>query len=169
MLGQTKNQFLQAVEQAVMEKVPQDKRGAFERIVAAGEKVMYSPQTRQMLDNQLSQQGDPAEIAGEGVAKLFGLLFKESKGTMPMEAGIPAAQVLLCEGLDFLEKAGRIQVTNEVIGHATQAMVAYLLQLFGVSQDKLAQMMQAGAQQQGAQSGRPQAGGIVAAARGGVK
>lgn len=170
MLGQGHNELLQKVEQAVLEKVPQDKVNAFQRIVAAGEKIMYSDQTRQMLANQLNQQGDPAEIAGEGVAKLFALMFKESRNTMPMDAGILASQVLLCEALDFLEKTGRVQITNEVIGDATQAMIAYLLQMFGVSPDKLTQMMQAGADAHGGQQqpAQPAPAGIVQSARGGA-
>lgn len=185
MLGKAQNQLLQQVEQAVTEKVPQELRNAFERIVTAGIKVMYSPQTRQMLANQMNQKGDVAEIAGQGVAKLMAILFKESRGTMPMDAGIPAAQVLLCEGLDFLEKSGRVEVSPDLIGAATEAMFAYLLQLFGVSQDKLAQMMDAGAKVQGNQKiepdgayrrvdgyerfdGNPSANGIVSSARGGA-
>lgn len=171
MLGQAQNQLLQAVEQAVLEKVPKEQMNAFRRIVTAGEKVMYSQETRQMLEEQMSQQGDPAEVAGEGIAKLVALLFKESRGTMPMDAGMFAAQALLCEGLDFLEKSGRIQVTNELIGAATKAMFAYLLQLFGVSKDKLAEMMQQGAQSQSkptATEDPAPASGIVQSARGGA-
>jgi RNA 3'-terminal phosphate cyclase len=170
MLGKAQNPTLQAVEQAVMGKVKPEQKKAVERIVTAGIKVMYSEQTRSMLSEQLGQQGDPAEVAGEGIAKLVALLFKESKGTMPMDAGMLAAQILLLEGLDFLEQSGRVQATPEVVASATKSMIAYLLQLFGVSQDKLAEMMAAGGSQQGQEEQVPeqaQPAGIVAAARGG--
>lgn len=161
MLGQTTNKQLQAVEQAVQEKIPANMQAAFQRIVAAGMKVMYSPQTRQMLQNQMNQPGEPTEIAGEGVAKLIAMLFKESKATMPMQAAVPAAQVLLCEGLDFMEKSGKLKVDNDTIAAATQAMVAYLLQIFGITQDKLGALMQAGGRSQ-----KP--AGIVEATQGGA-
>lgn len=169
MLGKTQNQLLQSVEQAVNQKVPPEKRNAVARIVTAGEKVMYSEQTRKMLQNQLNQPGDPTEVAGEGIAKLIALLFKESRGTMPMDAGMMAAQILLCEGLDFLEQAGRIKVDADVVANATKAMFAYLLQLFGVNQDKLGQLMQAGASANGQQPpAAEKPAGIVASARGGA-
>lgn len=166
MLGQTNNPALQSVEQAVQEKVPQEMQEAFQRIVTAGEAIMYSPESRESVMQQMNGEGDPAESVGEGVAKLFIILLQKSKGSMPMEAGIPAAQVLLCEGLDFMEKAGKIQATPDIIASATKAMMGYLLQLMGVSQEKLQQLMQAGAQQQSTsaqpQQPMPQSGGLMA-------
>lgn len=149
MLGQTNNPTLQQIEQEVQSKVPQDMQNAFQRIVTGGLKIMYDPKTHEMVSNQLNQEGDPSDVAGEGVAKLIGLLYKESKGTMPIKAAIPAAQILLCEGLDFMEKAGRIELNNDTIAKATQDMIGYLLQLFGFKQEQIAEYMKAGAQQQG--------------------
>jgi hypothetical protein len=181
MLGKDTNPQLQKVEQAVMEKVPADLQSAFQRIVAAGEKVMYSQQTRHMLANQVKQGGEMTELIGEGVAKLFAILYKQSKGTMPMKAAIPAAQVLVCEALDFMEKAGQIEVSNDVIAETTKAMIAYLLQLMGFSKDKIDQYTHAGMAANGgvpddgsapddvqaAQAGAPAAGaGLIAGARG---
>lgn len=169
MLGKTNNPKLQQVEQAVQAKVPPDLMNAFDRIVVAGEKIMYSPETRQMLQSQLGKQGDPTEIAGEGVAKLMGIMFKKSKGTMPMKAAVPAAQVLLCEGLDFMEQAGLVQVTDEVIAQATKAMMAYLLQIFGFSKDKVDQYMHAGMDNHGTMPASEDAGdGAPSAAAGGI-
>jgi hypothetical protein len=179
MLGKTTNPQLQAVEQAVQTKVPPELNSAFQRIVAAGEKVMYAPETRHLLQSQLSQKGAPADLAGQGVAKLMGLLFKESKGTMPMKAAIPAAQVLLCEALDFMEKAGLVQVGDDLIAEATKDMMAYLLQIFGFKKAQIDQYMHAGMASQGSTDGTmpasadagggaqaPAAGGIINSAQG---
>lgn len=183
MLGQTKNPQLQQVEQAVQQKVPPELQSAFQRILTAGLTVMYSDKTRQLLQNQLRSQGNPTIIAGEGVAKLMAILYKQSKGTMPMKAAIPAAQVLLCEGLDFMAKLGLIQISSDTIAQATQEMVAYLLQIFGFSKQKVQQYIQAGMQhsQGGAAPGAPApqapapaqqapaAGGIIGSAIGGAQ
>jgi hypothetical protein len=178
MLGQTTNPQLEQVEQAVQAKVPPDLMPAFERIVTAGLKVMYAPETRQMLANQLKQPGDPAQIVGEGIAKLMGILYQQSKGTMPMKAAIPAAQVLTCEAIDFAAKAGIMQVSSDTIAQTTKEMVTYLLQVFGFSQAKIQQFIQAGMDHSasqgtmpasadaGAGAPPPAAGGIVAGARG---
>lgn len=180
MLGQSTNPQLQQVEQAVQGKVPPELMGAFQRIVTAGLKVMYSPQTRQMLASQLKQQGDPSEIVGQGIAKLMAILYQQSKGTMPMKAAIPAAQVLTCEAIDFAAKAGIMQITNDTIAQTTQEMVSALLQVFGFSQSKVQQFIQAGMEHSakngaamptsGAQApagNAPPAGGIVGSAMGG--
>lgn len=164
MLGKTKNPQLQQVEQAVEDKVPPDLQDALQRIVTGGLTVMYSPQTRQMLVSQLNKPGEPTEVAGEGIAKLMALLYKQSKGTMPMKAAVPAAQILLCEGLDFMAEAGKVQITSDTIAQATKAMMAYLLQVFGFSKDKVQQFMQAGAQNAAPQQAAP--AGIIAQARG---
>lgn len=178
MLGQTTNPQLQAVEQAVQQHVAPDQVNAFQRIVAAGEKIMYSDQTRHLLQSQLAQKAEPTEIAGQGVAKLMGLMYKESKGTMPMKAAVPAAQVLLCEALDFMEKAGVVQVSDDLIAQATKAMMAYLLQVFGFKKQQIARYMQAGMDAHGEQGAMPAsadagagappaaAGGIVNSAQG---
>lgn len=155
MEGKTKNQLLMNVEQQVSAKVPPEQKERFEKIVLAGMKVMYSPETSEMMQSQLKKEGDPTENAGEGAAKLFGILMHESKGTMPMAAAIPAMQVLLCEGLDFMEQAGLIQVTNDVIAEATKAMMGYILQMVGVKKEQMNQYMQAGMNASDAKNGTP--------------
>lgn len=171
MEGKTKNQLLMNVEQAAASKVPPDQKDRFDKIVIAGMKVMYSPETSDMMQSQLKNAGDPAENAGEGAAKLFGILMHESKGTMPMQAAIPAMQVLLCEGLDFMEQAGLIQITNDIIAEATKAMMGYILQMVGVKKEQMDKYMQAGMDAGDAKSGTaqppqaaPQPQGIVSGA-----
>lgn len=174
MIGNTTNPTLQKIEQAINAKVDPQLQNAFQRIVAAGLKIMYSPQTRQLLQNQMRQHGEPTEIAGEGVAKLIAIAYKESRGTMPMKAAIPAAQVLLCEALDFMAKAGMIEITNDTIAESTKSMIAYLLQIFGFTQQKIQQFMQKGMQYQPPSPGapndvkaaQPAAGGILSSAMG---
>jgi hypothetical protein len=132
-----------------------------------------------MLQSQLSKQGEPTEIAGEGVAKLLGMMYKESKGTMPMKAAVPAAQVLLCEALDFMEQAGLVQVSDELIAQATKSMMAYLLQVFGFKKEQVDKYMHAGMAAHGSPDGTmpasadagggaqpPAAGGIINSAQG---
>ena len=147
MLGTTTNQLLRKTEEATAKTVPAEMKGAFEKIVMAGLKVMHDPKTHDMTTKQLTKEGDPVHNAAEGTASLLAILYKESKGTMSMKAGIPAAQVLLCEALSFMEETKIIpQVTNDMVATATKDMMAYILQLFGVSKDQIAKYMQAGAQ-----------------------
>lgn len=163
------NPLLEKVSQALLAKVAPENRNTVQKIVLAGEKVMHSPQTHQMMTAQLSKPGDPAQNAGEGVAKLMGLLFKESKGTMQMKTAVPASQLLLFEGLDFMEQTGKIKVSNELIASASKALSGYFLQLFGVTPEKLAQLKQK-AQSAGTppitSSAPPPPQGLIAAVQG---
>lgn len=166
MIGKTTNPLLQKTQQAIVAKVPPDKMNAFQRIVKAGTIVMDEPKMHEMILNQLNGPGDPAELVGAGTAKLLGILFNQSKGTMPMEAAIPAATVLMCEGLGILEEVGKVKITPEFLAQCTQEMGSSVLQLFGVTPDKLQGILnKAGNKMPGAQPpAAPAPGGIIAGA-----
>ena len=157
MLGKNANPLLKKTEQAVTEKMPANLKAGFSKAVTVGLKIMYSDQGQNIMKDQLMKSGDYANNAAEGTAKLLGEMYKQSKMTMPMTIGIPAATVLMCEALDFIEQAGKIQVTPDLLAEATKALSAYVLQLFGVSQDKLHEM----AQQAYQKSNTPPARGII--------
>jgi len=158
MLGKTQNAILQQVEQNITQKVDPSMAQAFERIVTAGLKVMYDPRTHPLMVKQLSKPGDPATVAGEGAGALLGMLYKESKGTMPIKPAVLAAQIWLCEGLDFMAQAGQIQITDELVANATKSLLSHILQIFGVNPNKINQAAQVG---QNAAAGP---GGIVGGA-----
>lgn len=155
MLGKSTNPLLQKTEQATMAKVPPKYRPAFERIVTAGLKVMYSQQSHSLMADQINKPGDPIANVGDGVGKLMGLLWTEGKGTLPMQAMMPAAVILVCEALDFAEKAGKLQASGDAIAMATKECMSVVLQQFGVTPEKMQQML---AQQQGQQPAAQPAG-----------
>lgn len=146
MIGKTQNEILQQVEQAIVAKVPPDKKNAFDRIVTAGLKVMYDPQSHPLMVKQLSKPGDPATIAGEGAGALLGMIYKESKGSLPITEGVMASQIWLCEALDFMAQSGQIQITNDLVANATKSLMSHILQIFGVNPAKINQAAQAGQQ-----------------------
>lgn len=132
------NPLLQKTEQAILAKVnPQQLVPAVQKIVEQGKKILYSPQTRQMIINQISKSNDMPHVAGEGVAKLIAMILHQAPNSMPPQAMIPAATLLLCECLDLLEGMGKVQVTPEVIASGMKEMTAALMQLLGVTPEKL--------------------------------
>lgn len=137
MLGKTTNPLLQKAEAATASKVPEKYRNAFERVVAAGLRVMYSEQTHDMMTSQLGEDNPPEINVGEGIAKLMAILFREGKGTIPMEAFIPASVVLLSEGLDFAEKAGYLHADAETLAAATKELMSSLMQVLGITPEKI--------------------------------
>lgn len=149
------NQLLEQTKRDILQKSPQ-LRPVIDKIVKAGQEVMFSEQTRGMLTKQLSN-GINAEAIGAGIAKLMGILFNQSKNTMPFEAMAPAATVLMCDALQFLEDAGAVKVDAKLLADTMKAMSSGLLQLFDVTPEKLQGMVNK------AQTQKP---GIVAQAKG---
>jgi hypothetical protein len=134
------NPLLQKTTQAVLQKADPRIRPVIEKLFQAGKKVMYAPQTRQFMVKQLGDGKDP-EAVGAGVAKIIAIIFNQSNKTAPMQALIPAAVLLLMEGLQFLEDAGAIKVNPQSLAQYTQAMGSSVLQMFGVTPDKLQGMV----------------------------
>lgn len=119
---------------------------AVEKVVESGKKVMYAEQTRGMFLEAMKAGTDPESI-GAAVAKLMGILQNQAKGTIPAEILIPAATLLLFEGLAFLEDAGMVTMDAGFLAECTKAMGSAMLQMMGVSPEKLQGMMQQGAPQ----------------------
>lgn len=133
------NQILENTKAEILKKVDQRLQPAVQKAVTAGETVMYAPSTRQDLIAALGDGSDPESI-GAGIAKLLAVLFNKSQNTMPMEVGIPAAVILLCEALQFIEDSGKAKITPEMLAECTKAMGSAVLQMFGVTPEKLQQM-----------------------------
>ncbi len=151
------NPILQKTQDAVMQKADQRLAPVINKLADAGKKVMYSEKTQELTFEALGDGKDPAVI-GAAVAKLIGIIYNQSKNTAPMQALIPAAVVLLCEGLDFLEQAGAVEVTPDFLAQCTMEMGSNVAQLFGVTPDRLQGMVNKSGK--AAQAPQPQ-GGIL--------
>lgn len=166
------NPILQQTKDAILKKADPRMVPVIKKIEAAGLKVMYSEKTREMMVKQLGDGKDP-ELIGAGVAKLVGILYGESRKTAPMQALMPAAVLLLCEGLDFLEQAGAVQVDADFLSECTLAMGSSVAQLFGATPDKLQGMLdkagpgKAAPVEQASPTGQAP-GGILANVQGGM-
>lgn len=167
------NEILQKTRAALLQRVDKRLVPLVEKVVAAGQKVMYSEQTRELVVQELQQAKDP-EAIGSAVAKLAAVLMNQSKGTIPPQVLFPAAMLLLLEALQFLEEAGAIEASPEMVAQCSQALGSAFLQAMGVTPEKLQGMIGQGGQ--GAQpagpadpagpTAAPPPGGIVAAAGG---
>ena len=181
MLGKTTNPLLQQTEQAIQAKIQPQYQNAFQRTVTAGLTIMYSPQSHQITMAQLTKPGDPAHNVSEGAAKLVGILYKQSKNTMPIQIMAPAAMIFMCEGLGFLEQSGKLQVNPQILSSATHDTAAYVLKLMGVSQQQMHTVIAHGRAQKEAAAGPqstpqapvpptpPQSGGIISGAMQGAQ
>jgi len=110
-----------------------------DRIVLAGRKVMFSPQSHKLFLDQLNGPGTLAQKMGQGVAGLMGLLWQESKQSLPPQLLIPAGMVLVSVAADFLRKGG-MDVTDQDVAGGIESLVTALLQAGGVDPDKVAEI-----------------------------
>lgn len=116
---------------------PQD-RQAYDKIVMAGKKVMYSQQTHQELMQGLDQEPNKIKAVAEGIVGVLGMLFKQSRNTMPVTPMIQAGMTLMLDALDFLEQAGMIQVREAELDAATKSYMDAIMPKVGITP----QMMQ---------------------------
>lgn len=110
-----------------------------DKIVLAGKKVMFSEQSHKMFLEQLDGSGTVAQKLGQGVAGLMGLLWQESRQSLPPQLLIPAGMVLVAVAADFLRQGG-MDVTDEDVAGGIEALVTALLQAGGVDPEKMAEI-----------------------------
>ncbi|CAB4159587.1 hypothetical protein UFOVP715_16 [uncultured Caudovirales phage] len=122
-------------------KMPPELQEAYDRVVIAGMKVMFSKESHRAMLQEIQRPGPMGQRLGKGIAGLLLLLFKESNGTMPPAVMIPAGVKLLMEAVDFLRKSGLEKPTNADIGEGIQIMMTTVLEKFGVAPEKLEQML----------------------------
>ena len=164
MLGKASNPMLEQAEQVIQAKLPANMQPALQQVVNAGLTVMYSPQTAQARKQAIMNTKDPITESGEGAARLISNLFQQSNKTMPPGVIVPAATVFAFEYLDLMAKAGKVTITPDIIANSTQAVIAAVLPLMGVTPAKL-QAMIAQAKQQSS-TPNPSSGILSAAQQG---
>lgn len=167
----TDNPLLKQTEDQIQQRIKPELKEPLNRTVTAGLTMMYAPEMQQNLLKQMGKPGDYASKAAEGAVKLVGILFSQSKKSMPSSIAVPTATLLMCEGLDFLERSGKIKVDAPLLAKAMKDLSAYILQLFGISQKQVAEVVAKGAKGGAAAPAapvQPPAAGIVGAAAQGV-
>jgi hypothetical protein len=122
-------------------KMPPELQEAYERVVIAGMKVMFSKESHKLMLDELQKEGPVGQKLGTGIAGLMLLLVKESNGTLPPEVIIPAGINLLTRAADFIRKSKIEKITNGDIGEAMEVFISTVLEKFGVDPAKMADML----------------------------
>lgn len=122
-----KNQLLVKAEAAISSKVKPADKTAYTKIFIAGMKVMFSKETHQMLIQGLEQAPDKADMIVKGVIGILGILYKQSRGTMPIGAMVLAGNAMLMEALDFAEQAGLVTIDAPTLAEVTQNYVEHIM------------------------------------------
>lgn len=122
-------------------QMPPELQEAYDRVVIAGMKVMFSKESHKLMLDELQKKGPIGQKLGMGIAGLMLLLFKESNETIPPQVIIPAGVNLLSRAADFIRKSGIDSITNADVGDAMEIMISTILQKFGVSPEQMEQML----------------------------
>ena len=128
-----------------------NQKAQLERIVLAGQKVMFSEKSHRLMLEQLDGPGPIAQKIGQGVAGLIALLRQESRGSLPPELLILAWMILCAVVAQFLREAGQ-DVSDQDIGVAIETMTNALLHASGVDPDKLSAIASQGAKPEAGQA-----------------
>lgn len=122
-------------------KMPPELQEAYERVVIAGMKVMFSKDTHRIMLKEMQKSGPMADRIGKGIAGLMLILFKESNQTMPPQVIIPAGIELLMQSVDFMRKTGMEKITNKDIAGGMQVFMNTIFEKFGVDPAKFESMV----------------------------
>ena len=110
------------VKQDIMSKIPPDQKDAVQRIVAAGMKLMYSPETQPQLQKAVQAPGPaPKKMAENAVGILLTLDQQAKPSGLPPAAIFPAGYELCAECGQVLIHAGQ-NVTQDEFNAALQMM-----------------------------------------------
>jgi hypothetical protein len=139
-------------------EMPPELQDAYDRVVLAGMKMMFSKESHGAMLRSLQGEGSLGEKLGKGIAGLMLIMVKESNATMPPAVIIPAGIALLMQAVDFMKKTGVAKPTNQDVGDGMEIMITTLMEKFGATPEKLQaalsqfdnQNVQAAAQQMGA-------------------
>ena len=153
------------LQKDVEAKVPGELKKTYAAIVTNGKKLLWSDETHGTMKEYVSQgikdaEDAPGVIAG-GMRGVIRMLLTASK-TKPdinekfYSAAYPAAIVLMCDALEYVEAAKKIPITNDILANTTQETVAQLNTFFGIKKETIDAAMQHARQKQ-AQGGQPAA------------
>ena len=120
---------------------PPELMDTVERIVAAGVKMMFSPELREELLQAVQAQAPVDQKLADSVVGLTLVLDKQSNGGIPVAALFPAGIALLSEAAKVLEAAGQ-QVTQEDFNDAALRMFVVMGKKLGGTDDQIMQSAQ---------------------------
>lgn len=125
-------------ELANMVKVmPPQMRDAYQRVVVAGKKMMYAPETAEAIQGiVLDDQVPMPNKLGEGVANLVVMMDNQGNGSIPKDILVPVGVTLMFEAADYLFEVG-MEVTEKDLSDGMELMVYSIFSAYGIPEDEV--------------------------------
>jgi hypothetical protein len=127
-----KNPTLRGIEQQIEASLAPENRQNFMKVVVWGMSVGLSGGPKGLLAT-LRDSKDPVSDCALGAVNLVQMLRLQSQGTMPVQAMVPAAMVLMLNALDFAERARLAEIDNEQIVRATHIFTNQIFAVLGIT------------------------------------
>ncbi len=110
---------------------------AYDRVLTAGMKMMYSADNSQMMQQIIMDEEIPiANKLGEGIANLLVMMDNQGNGTIPKEVLVPVGVALMFEAADYLFEVG-IEFTEEDLGDGLELLIRAVLIGYNIDPSKL--------------------------------
>ena len=107
-------------------------RDAYERVLVAGKKMMYAPETAEAIHGIILDDAVPMKNKlGEGIANLLVMMDNQGNGTIPKDVLIPAGVSLMFEAADYMFECG-LEVTPEDLSDGMEMMVYSIYEAYNV-------------------------------------
>lgn len=125
-----------------MRKMLDGKTGdAYDRVLTAGMKMMYAPQSAEMITTLLEDEKLPMpNKLGEGIANLVVMMDNQGNGTIPKEVIVPVGVALMFEAADYLYELG-VTVTDEDLSGALELLIEGVFVGYNIDPAKMEQLI----------------------------
>lgn len=116
-------------------------RDAYERVLTAGKKMMYAPETAEAVHGLILDDEVPmANKLGEGVANLVIMMDNQGNGTIPKDVLIPVGVSLIFEAADYMFECG-LEVTDQDLSDGLEIMVYGIYEGYNIPREEVDQVV----------------------------
>ena len=129
---------LQQAEQKIEGNLTPQNRSNYMKVVVAGMKVGMANGPKSLLMS-LRHSNDPINDCAKGAVNLTFLLRKQTRGTLPLQALVPAAMTLMLHALDFVDKSGIMKIGAPELDQATHTFTNIMFRNLGITPQMLQQ------------------------------
>lgn len=112
-------------------------RGSYDSTVSAGMTLMWSQkfdQERESFLAMIKGPDDVPRIVAKGIVKVISIIQNEIKNAKePIPAAVPAALVLMCQILEYVEKKRGIDITPNIVDRTTHLVNQGIFALYNIT------------------------------------
>lgn len=154
--------ILKQIEQGIEAQVKPELKPLYQSITTAAMSVMFGKDTHGLMQKRLQSDPDLTKSVSSAVADLIASIYNKIGARLPpadkqkfLPAACLASVTMMCQMLDYAEKTGGAQVTEDMAAKCSQMTTSAVLQKFGVGPDKVKKAVEMAQAQQGAGGAAP--------------